>query len=197
MMQPMFVPWKSVAWICEEVRRATSRFTISCPSPRGSRSAPNAALPSIVPSRRPTMSRRGWVVIVPPTQRGRGRFVNAACDVDGGTDDRYPEASMRWAVMVLVLVLVGVAGAEDDDAVLETPSLGEPIPERMQTLEKEWDDDVGTNDHAPAPADETDPFERNAAPADEPYVEDEAKPAPPTDEAPEPSKRASTLEQPL
>jgi outer membrane biosynthesis protein TonB len=142
------------------------------------------------------MSRRG-VVIVPPTQRGPGRFVNAACDVDGGTDDRYPEASMRWAVMVLVLVLVGVAGAEDDDAVLETPSLGEPIPERMQTLEKEWDEDVGTNDHAPAPADETDPFERNAAPADEPYVEDEAKPAPPTDEPPEPPKRASTLEEPL
>jgi hypothetical protein len=106
---------------------------------------------------------------------------------------------MRWLVLVLVLVLVGVAGAEDDDAVLETPSLGEPIPERMQTLEKEWDEDVGTNDHAVAPADEIDPFERNAAPADEPYVEDEAKPAPPTptDEAPEPPKRTSTLEQPL
>jgi hypothetical protein len=142
------------------------------------------------------MSRRR-VVIVPPTQRGPGRFVNADCDVDGGSDDRYAGAAMRWAVLVLVLVLAAVAGAEDDDAVLETPSLGEPIPERMQTLEKEWDDDVGTNDHAPAPADETDPFERNAAPADEPYVEDEAKPAPPTDEAPEPSKRASTLEQPL
>jgi hypothetical protein len=134
---------------------------------------------------------------VSPTQRRPDRFVNAACDVDGGTDDRYPEASMRWAVMVLVLVLVGVAGAEDDDALLETPPLGEPMPERMQTLEKEWDDDVGTKDHAVAPADETDPFERNAAPADEPYVEDEAKPGPPTDEAPEPSKRASTLEQPL
>ncbi len=105
---------------------------------------------------------------------------------------------MRVATIVLALVLAAVAHAQDDDAVLETPPLGEPLPERMQTLEKEWDDDVGTKDHAvePAePADEADPFERNAAPDDGQPVEVKAPPAPAEPDAP--PKRVTTLEEPL
>ena len=106
---------------------------------------------------------------------------------------------MRRVLMVLVLLLAAVARAEDDDAVLETPSLGDPIPERTQALEKEWDDDVGTKDHAPDPTDEPapDPFERNATPAPDDEPEVEAKTPPPCGERPEPAKRASTLEEPL
>src|SRR5262249_22679972 len=46
---------------------------------------------------------------------------------------------MRCAAIVLALLLAAVARAEDDDALLETPPLGEPIPERLQTPEKEGD----------------------------------------------------------
>jgi len=88
---------------------------------------------------------------------------------------------MRVAVLLLGLALVAVARAEDDDGVLDVHPLGEPIPERLQTLEREWADDVGPKEPVEDPANaaeeprEPSPFEEDA--------EVEAKPHAPADEA--------------
>ena len=98
---------------------------------------------------------------------------------------------MRVAVVLFGLALVAVARAEDDDGVLDTHPLGEPIPERLQALEREWAEDVGTKEPVEDPANaaeepkEPSPFEDDAeveakphAPADEPVARSKAKTTP-------------------
>jgi hypothetical protein len=52
---------------------------------------------------------------------------------------------MRLAIVVLAMMLCVTARAEDDEGLLETPPLG-GIPERMDVLDREWHEDVGTKD---------------------------------------------------
>ncbi len=100
---------------------------------------------------------------------------------------------MRGAVIVLALVLAAVARADDDDGLLDTPPLGEPIPERLQALEKEWAEDVGTKDPTADPVEDADPFERIPAPEDDSDVEVKAPPAAEPVESPKrPSARADS-----
>src|SRR5262249_18656154 len=55
-------------------------------------------------------------------------------------------------VGAIVLALVGVAPADDDDDHLETRPLGDGIPERLRSMEQEWTDevDVGVGIHKPS-----------------------------------------------
>ena len=98
---------------------------------------------------------------------------------------------MRVAMLVLLLGIAVAARAQDDDAVLETPGHGDGIPERIEQLEREWAEDVGTKDPAEEPAEAPDAIE--AGPEHEPEA---AKPAPRTEEPP-PSKPHSALSNPL
>lgn len=70
---------------------------------------------------------------------------------------------MRAALPILVLALaIAARAADDDDQLLETKPLGEAIPERMRTLEREWADDVGIHEAPEEPGDES-PFEGEEA----------------------------------
>jgi len=62
---------------------------------------------------------------------------------------------MRVLVLALVLALAGIVVADDgdDDEVLDSRPLGESIPDRMKTLEREWARDVGA---AEPPSDDPD-----------------------------------------
>jgi hypothetical protein len=91
---------------------------------------------------------------------------------------------VRIASLTLLLML-SAAHAQDDDSLLETPPLGEGIPERVQELEREWAEDVGVKEpvddppdavepDVPAPADATDvdePEPSRAPAVDEPRRE--------------------------
>jgi hypothetical protein len=99
---------------------------------------------------------------------------------------------MRVATIVLVLMLHAIARAEDDDdgGLLDTAPLG-GIPERMQELEREWTDDVGTKDPTPV-----EPHDPDLADAQEELKipdadhEEEAPPPPPAGPAePPPSAK--------
>ena len=79
---------------------------------------------------------------------------------------------MRFALLVLLLVL-SPAWAQDDEGLLDTPALGEGIPERMQELEREWAEDTGVKEPVDERPDEPDAV---AEPADAAH-EDEAEPA--------------------
>jgi hypothetical protein len=69
-------------------------------------------------------------------------------------------------VLFLFLVLATPAFADDDDdALLDTKTLGDPLPERLEQLEREWADETGVGVDDPVdPPDEID------APAAEPAV---------------------------
>jgi hypothetical protein len=110
--------------------------------------------------------------MVSTTQRVRGRCVNR---VDAAGGPGYAQ-SMRVAVLLLGLALVAVVRAEDDDGVLDAHPLGEPIPERLQTLEREWADDVGPKEPVEDPANaaeeprEPSPFEEDAEVETKPHA---------------------------
>ena len=102
--------------------------------------------------------------------------------------------------MALVLVLLAfgtIVRAEDDEQILETPP-AQGIPERMQELEHEWAEDVGTKDTdveppEPTPMDEAHEAARGAeaehetdAPATSPHPDEAAAP-----------KKPSPLDSPL
>ena len=103
---------------------------------------------------------------------------------------------MRLALLALVLALSTSARAQDDDAVLDTPHVGDGIPERVEQLEREWAEDVGTKDTA----EEHEP-DADAEPADaaEAATGDDPEPVktPPAAEAPPPAKPRSALAKPL
>ena len=83
---------------------------------------------------------------------------------------------VQTALLVLLLVL-STAHAQDDDGVLDTSPMGEGIPERIEQLEREWAEDVGVK----APVDEP---EADAPEPSDPAHDDEPEPvkAPPVDE---------------
>jgi hypothetical protein len=87
---------------------------------------------------------------------------------------------MRLTVVVLALCLAGAAAADDDEGLLETPPLG-GIPERMEVLEREWDEDVGTKDPEPVAPNGVDPDLVEAGEELKPPVADEPEPAPERD----------------
>jgi hypothetical protein len=92
----------------------------------------------------------------------------------------------RLALAGLVLVLAGSARADDDDT-LDTRRLGEPIPERLQQLEREWAEDVGTKE---APEEPAEPDAEPVTPfAEEPDVEMKS----PLPDEPPAAKRPSAL----
>ena len=115
---------------------------------------------------------------------------------------------MRLAVLLaLVLALRGAARAEDDDGLLDTRPLGQAIPERLQTLEREWADDVGTKEPVDATDDaaeephEPEPFEDDAEPPPKPHPSaEEPVPVKPKSALPErpaaPARRGVSLEHP-
>jgi hypothetical protein len=103
---------------------------------------------------------------------------------------------MRLAVacLIVLLAVAAVHAVDEDDELLETKPLGEPLPERMHSLEREWDEDVGQR----APADENadaPPAAAEDADAVDPAAEEPAEahptPKPPVDESAPPTKRAS------
>jgi hypothetical protein len=95
-------------------------------------------------------------------------------------------------MLVLLLGLSVIARAQDDE--LDTPRLGDGIPERVERLEREWAEDVGTKDPVDEPADAPDTDDAvEATPEHEPEA---PKPAPRGEEPP-PSKPRSALSNPL
>lgn len=97
-------------------------------------------------------------------------------------------------MVALLLSLVALGHAEDDDTVLDTPPLGDSIPARIEGLEREWADDVGIKDPVEEPTDEPDAVREpgEAAHDDEP----EPAKAPAAVEPPH-AKRPSALGKPL
>src|SRR5262245_17814988 len=93
---------------------------------------------------------------------------------------------VRLALLVLLLVCVSVARADDDDETIGRAPPGGGIPERLQELEREWADDVGSKEpdeaHDDTDADATEP---PAAKNDD--DETEAVKTRPLDDAPRPS----------
>jgi hypothetical protein len=57
----------------------------------------------------------------------------------------------RLLVVIALFAVLAVARAEEDDDVLEVEPLGPPIPERLESLEREWAEDAGAGDPAEAP----------------------------------------------
>jgi hypothetical protein len=57
----------------------------------------------------------------------------------------------RVGVAITLLLLVAVARAQDDDELLEPEPLGPPIAERLEALEREWAEDVGSPRRTEAP----------------------------------------------
>ena len=96
---------------------------------------------------------------------------------------------MRVAMLVLLLGLSVVVRAQDDDAVLDTPSHGDGIPERIEQLEREWAEDVGTKDPADEPVDAPDADEAVEGAAE--HEAEAAKPAPRVEEPPRPKPRSA------
>jgi hypothetical protein len=93
---------------------------------------------------------------------------------------------VRFALLVLVLGL-SPAYAQEDEGLLDTPTLGEGIPERMQELEREWAEDTGVKE----PVDPPDDADAVAEPAD-PAHDDDAEPAKaPAADEPEPEPPSS------
>jgi len=102
---------------------------------------------------------------------------------------------VRFAILSL-LVLVSVARAQDDDGATAPPVLGDPIPERIEALEREWADDVGLKEPGDEPHDDA---EANPAESPDPKDgEDETEPvrARAVDDAPRP-RAPSALKNPL
>jgi hypothetical protein len=99
---------------------------------------------------------------------------------------------MRVAAVAFVFLLAAVARADDDDRLLDSPPLGEPIPERMETLERDWANEVGTPQEREEPADERehDEVDEPIAPADN-ADEPRAPATPPAAEEPSPSRSPS------
>ena len=64
-------------------------------------------------------------------------------------------------MLLLLLVLATRAFADDDDTLLDTKPLGDPLPERLQQLEREWADETGVHD----PVDPPDGVDDDAEPA--------------------------------
>jgi hypothetical protein len=131
-----------------------------------------------------------------PTQRVASCFVNR---VDRERLPRYAEAVLRLGLVVLLLAIAAVARAEDEEQLLETPP-AQGIPERMQELQKEWSEDVGTKDEdvelpEPAPLDEAHDAARGAE-DDEPERPQVVTPPRPAEEPP-PAKKSSSLESPI
>jgi hypothetical protein len=101
-------------------------------------------------------------------------------------------------VLAVLLLLVATAWAgEDDERLLETPP-AQGMPERMQELEREWAEDVGTKDPdvepaEPEPLDEAHDAARGAEEAPDPDVPTLPQP----DEPPVAKKRSPVLESPI
>jgi len=97
--------------------------------------------------------------------------------------------------LAVLLLSLSVARAEDDDGGLDVPPLGDNIPARVEELEREWADDVGTKEPVEEPTEEPDagaPEPADAVHDDEP----EPAKAPPAVEPPHP-KPPSALGKPL
>jgi hypothetical protein len=105
----------------------------------------------------------------------------------------------RLCLVALALVLAAsVRAEEDDDKLLETPKL-DGIPERLEALEREWHEEVGTTDPAgPAEKPEVEETPEVAPPPEDPDHPEaaEVKPTPHEDEA-TPKKTSTVLESPL
>jgi hypothetical protein len=98
---------------------------------------------------------------------------------------------MRLVIVVLVLMLCAIARAEDDEGVLDTPPLG-GIPERMDVLEREWQEDVGTKDPVePAPETAADADEKQEDGLAVPEFDEDELPAPRPVEELVPAKSAA------
>jgi hypothetical protein len=106
----------------------------------------------------------------------------------------------RIVLAALLLAVASMARAEDDEQLLETPP-AQGMPERLQELEREWADDIGTKD-AGADADAERP---EPAPLDEAHEaaqgtespEPEPSPPPHAEEPPAPRKSSPVLESPI
>ena len=93
---------------------------------------------------------------------------------------------MQAVIVLFVLTLCAAARAEDDDGLLDLRPPGEAIPERLQRLEREWADDVETQEPAEPPSDtveephEPSPFEDDAVevPPPHPVAEEPARAKP-------------------
>ncbi len=83
------------------------------------------------------------------TQRATPRSVNRVDRERGGG---YAGSVWRLAVLLLLAVCAGVR-ADDDEELLETPK-HEGLPERLQALEREWAEDVGSKEPAEEAEDE-------------------------------------------
>ena len=104
---------------------------------------------------------------------------------------------MRVAFVVLVLGLSVVVGAQEDEGLLDTPSHGGGIPERLEALEREWAEDVGTKDPVDEPTDAPDAEDAvEPAPEHEEHETESAKSQPPVEAAPR-AKPRSALGNPL
>ena len=105
----------------------------------------------------------------------------------------------RLALALMLLAVGTIVRAEDDEQLLETPP-AQGIPERMQELEREWAEDVGTKETdvetpEPTPMDEAHEAARGAEAEHE--TEIDTPPVPPHhDDVPAP-KKSSGLESPL
>jgi hypothetical protein len=105
---------------------------------------------------------------------------------------------VAFALLLRLVALGAVAGAEDEEQLLETPP-PQGIPERLQDLEREWADDVGAKDPdaepppEPSPVDEAHEAPRGTdeAPASEP------PPPGPADESVPPKKSSPLLPSPI
>ena len=100
---------------------------------------------------------------------------------------------VRLALLLVILLAVPMARADDEDGVLETPPLGQAIPERVEELEREWADDVGLQEPPDPTRDDTDADADAAEPAVDPTKDDPREPvkARPVDETPRPAPRSA------
>jgi hypothetical protein len=104
---------------------------------------------------------------------------------------------LRLVLVALVLALGGGArGQDDDNAGLET-ARPDGIPERLQALEREWHEEVGTKDPTdPTEKPDADEVPELAPAEDRDHPEEaEVKPTPPEDVPPK--KAPALLQSPL
>ena len=91
-----------------------------------------------------------------------------------------------------MLALTGAALAQDDDG-LDTRPLGDPIPERVQQLEREWAEDTGLHDPADDAPDDGETEAERETDGEDAATEDARPPQPRVVEPAPPRKRESAL----